>query len=570
MILFLQHKLLAGRQVLGLLLLLLLAGSVAQAQAPAWQTAVALLPSSVDSASAGTFTDAAGNMYLAGGFAGTISFGNTTLVSVGESDVYVAKWSSANQRFMWAQRAGGAGIDGAISITVSGTSVYITGLCESTTADFGSTTLPSAGSAQTQFVAKLNDMTNSSNFAWCLRAPGDWNRALAVAGNSVYIGGDFNEATATFGSHVLTNSSSANPYPNGFLAKITDAGNSASYSWAQRIGGTSGDKVKAVAVQGNSVYVTGYIHGTGTFGNLTLNSVDNGFLVKLTDAGSTSSFVWVLPGPGNALAVQGNSVYLAGAFNRPTINLGGIILNWAGTADVLVAKITDHGPSGSFVWAKQAGGPDVDVATAIAVSGANVYIAGTFSSATVRFGTTTLANPTAGSRMTTDVYVAKLTDTGSTTDFTWAQQATGADSEGVGALVVSGNNVLLNGGSSSPSVTFGNLSLISPMGDGILFQASLRDPALATTPSVVNSMALSLHPNPAHASATMQLPAVPGATQATLTLTDALGRTMRTQQLPLLATGTTAKLDLISLLPGLYRVQVQAGGQQLSRRLMVE
>ena len=43
---------------------------------------------------------------------------------------------------------------------------------------------------------------------------------------------------------------------------------------------------------------------------------------------------------------------------------------------------------------------------------------------------------------------------------------------------------------------------------------------------------LALHPNPVHASAMLQIPTVPGATQAILTLTDALGRVLRTEVVP--------------------------------------
>ena len=43
---------------------------------------------------------------------------------------------------------------------------------------------------------------------------------------------------------------------------------------------------------------------------------------------------------------------------------------------------------------------------------------------------------------------------------------------------------------------------------------------------------LGLYPNPVPASAMLQIPTVPGATQAILTLTDALGRVLRTEVVP--------------------------------------
>jgi hypothetical protein len=91
---------------------------------------------------------------------------------------------------------------------------------------------------------------------------------------------------------------------------------------------------------------------------------------------------------------------------------------------------------------------------------------------------------------------------------------------------------------------------------------------LATVTAQLAGFALA--PNPAHASTTVHLPAVPGAAQASLVLLDALGRVVRTQQVPLPATGATAELPLAGLAPGLYHVRVQAGVRQVSRTLAVE
>ncbi|GAA4015777.1 hypothetical protein GCM10022408_31460 [Hymenobacter fastidiosus] len=66
-----------------------------------------------------------------------------------------------------------------------------------------------------------------------------------------------------------------------------------------------------------------------------------------------------------------------------------------------------------------------------------------------------------------------------------------------------------------------------------------------------------LYPNPATASATLQLPA-PARAATTIRLLDNLGRTVRTQ--PLAAGQTTAILPLQDLIIGLYMVEVQAAG----------
>lgn len=81
---------------------------------------------------------------------------------------------------------------------------------------------------------------------------------------------------------------------------------------------------------------------------------------------------------------------------------------------------------------------------------------------------------------------------------------------------------------------------------------------------------LTFWPNPAHATVLAQLPATPGGGHATLVLRDAVGRLVRTQRLVLPAASAAAELELTGLAPGLYHALVQAEGQALSGRLVVE
>ncbi len=93
--------------------------------------------------------------------------------------------------------------------------------------------------------------------------------------------------------------------------------------------------------------------------------------------------------------------------------------------------------------------------------------------------------------------------------------------------------------------------------------------ALATTTASLNAASLGLAPNPAHGRTTVLVPAVAGATRATLTLSDALGRAVRTVSAALPAAGLRQELNLEGLAPGVYLLQVQAGTERASRRLLV-
>ena len=544
--------------------------SSAVAQAPSWQSARAV--ATATAAAAGNYSvvnstvvDVAGNVFLAGYFRNSVVLGGTTLTSFGNYDVFVAKFNPANNQFVWAQRAGGTGADYATSLAVSGTSVYVAGYFSGSPAGFGSTTLNDAGYGDV-FVAKLTDAGSTGSFVWAQRAGGifrDYAYALAVSGTNVYVAGEFESPTAGFGSATLTNVSDKDV----FVAKLSDAGSTGIFVWAQRAGGRSRTVANALAVSGTSVYVAGNFYGsTADFGltRLTNTGAVNVFVAKLADAGSTGSFVWAQGAGGtdgeaaNALAVSGTSVYVAGEFGSSTARFGSITLTNAGAnsgrGDVFVAKLTDTGSTGSFVWAQRAGGTGSDYATALVVSGTSLYVAGDFYGSTTRFGTATLTNAGASGA---DVFVAKLTDTGS---FEWAQQAGGTGNDAAHALAVSGTRVFMAGDFNSPTASFGNITITNPTPNTSLgFLASLTDPTLTATAAGRALTPAQLFPNPARRTATLRLPT--GTPSIPLTLTDALGRTVRRYPAP---AGPETALDLGGLPAGLYLLRGAGAAQRLA------
>ena len=81
---------------------------------------------------------------------------------------------------------------------------------------------------------------------------------------------------------------------------------------------------------------------------------------------------------------------------------------------------------------------------------------------------------------------------------------------------------------------------------------------------------VSVYPNPAHIRATVQVPAVAGATRAVVTMRDAQGTLVFEQPVSLLAAGGTTEVPLLGRAPGLYRVQVLVGEERVARTLRVE
>nr|GEZ77608.1 hypothetical protein [Tanacetum cinerariifolium] len=290
----------------------LLTGSAVHAQALSWQTAQSLVATAPAGSPANAFvsaqaTDAAGNLYVAGGFNDVLQLGTTTLTSTSSARCFLAKYSRATNSFVWAQLLGG---NSAQAIAVSGATIYVAGLYQ-TTVSFGTTTLAPFGFPTTSdaFVAKLTDAGTLSGFSWAQRAGGfadDYATAVAVSGSSVYIAGGA-AAIASFGSLTLTSAGLQDAY----VAKLTDAGNTSSYTWVQQFGGADDDGVGALALGSTGLYVAGEFESASAGGT--------------DDEGATA-----LSLSGNSLYVLGYSFSAAASFgtftlNNPSASAGGVI-----------------------------------------------------------------------------------------------------------------------------------------------------------------------------------------------------------------------------------------------------
>lgn len=88
--------------------------------------------------------DRAGNVVIAGAFRGTSVFGNTTLISTGNDDIFIAKYDPLLVA-LWAWGAGSGGDDRGYGITVD-RDYYVTGTgIFGNTVQFGRTSLTAAG-----------------------------------------------------------------------------------------------------------------------------------------------------------------------------------------------------------------------------------------------------------------------------------------------------------------------------------------------------------------------------------------------------------------------------------------
>lgn len=489
--------------IVALLALLLGGCAPAQAQAPAWQLAIApgQTAGSTSLVQAMVADSSGRNLYLVGYFLGTVSFGASTLSSAGDADVFVAKWNTASRTFAWARRAGGSRSDVATAVAVQGSNVYVAGSFLGVGASFGPVSLTAApgtsGSPADIFVAKLTDAGSTADFEWAVRAGGeaeDGVGGLAVWGRDVYVAGSFASRTADFGTTVLVNANSSNDTSDMFLAQLFDAGALATFGWAQREGGPSTEAAGALVVAGSTLYVSGTFNGPSIrFGNTTLTKTagsgaysTDAFVVKYAATATGADVGWAqsLGGPDNdavaALQLKGSLLYLAGDF-RGTATVGNNTLTSVGGSDVFVTRLADAGASSRFEWAVRAGGAGPENLRGLALHGSALYLTGNYYGATTILGRTTLPNATTDERYS-DLFVARLTDAGPAAAFAWAQRAGGADYDFGGAVAVVDTVVYVAGGA-TPAFSFGSHALVGPVGRRIAYLAALGTAPVPADPS---------------------------------------------------------------------------------------
>ncbi len=472
------------RLCLGAFLWLMLVGPVARGQAPAWQVAIA------DCRTANNYyniykmlPDNNGNIYITGDFAGTVAFGSTVLSNPrGDRDIFLTKWNASTGQFAWAVQAGGIDLDYPSALALSGSNIYLTGTFRQVAA-FGTTTLTASGLNEA-FIAKITD---TGQFVWSKQMGGqgvEHAGAVEVNGSNVYVAGDFTGASASLGALSIANTGPVNSTTDAFVAKISDAGSTATFDWVQQIGGAGNNGVSSLATVGNALYAAGTFSGvSATIGAATLTnagavSTTDIFVVRLADVGSNANTVWAMRAGGSqtesctALSASNNSLYLAGSFDGAAATFGVTSLSSAGGLDVFVAKMNDIGTTGTFAWAASAGGASNEFVSGLASVGSDVYVTGWFGSGTALFGTTVLA--AVGPAQ--DWFAAKLTDNGTTGSFTWAQHAHPTNGGATSAVTASGRTVYVAGHAYGP-MTFDSQTLPGAQGGHCNYLAHLNDSA---------------------------------------------------------------------------------------------
>lgn len=284
--------------------------------------------------------DAQQNLVIAGQFNDKITIGTTTLTSVGNHDMFVAKFNKDTGNAIWVKQFGGTESNGssALSFNQDG-DLFVGG------SFFGTIVLNTetynAGTILNSFIMKLNA---SGDIVWSKEIDGiDWNNVYGITidmQNNCIVGGYFT-GSATLQGTVLN----ATGNEDIFIAKYS--GNNGSLMWAKKAGGSDYDQCRAIATDAsNNYYATGYFTNTAVFDTKQVaSSPDNReiFVVKYNTDGVIQ---WIKTAggaetdSGEGVTVSSTGIVCTTGFYRDfSATFGTTVLPNGGADDVFQWKI---------------------------------------------------------------------------------------------------------------------------------------------------------------------------------------------------------------------------------------
>jgi hypothetical protein len=409
----------------------------------------------------GIYEDASGNVYHTGYFEGEMTFGNSTIKSIGSRDIFIAKINKSGG-WDWAVSAGGSSTDFSRDLTVDlNGNIYVVGYFYGT-CNFGTHEITAQNNSDV-FIAKLSP---TGEWLWAKAAVGNgFNRGNSVTVDNTghcYITGSF-ESTINLGNISI----SATGLRDIFVAKISLEGN---WIWAVKAGGSNNDESFGMKYNNTNscLVLTGIYTGNSSFGQTMLSGVGSRdiFVARLDSNGSWN---WAKSAAtsGNeeskAIALDGAGNAVITGYYTSSINFGNNNLPAGLGKDIFVAKIDI---TGNWLWAKNTTGANDQEAQSIALDNSgNAYLTGSFY-ATVNFGNTQLSAVS-----DRNLFVAKIGPTG---NWIWAKSATGNSTiEGYG-ISVSSNGTSFITGTFYLNADFGNYE-INTLGESDVFVARMTN-----------------------------------------------------------------------------------------------
>jgi hypothetical protein len=280
--------------------------------------------------------------------------------SAGSADAYVLKLSSAGS-FVWRYVFGAANDDDARALTTDASgNVYVTGYFAGTVDfDYSGTTqnLVGTGVSEEVFVLKIAAAGTYINAAGLGSSSFDSGRAITLDSNNDVILAGYFSGTVDFDPGAGTNNKTSGGVRDVFVLKLD---NSLGYIWASHASGSSDDEAWSVETDNeDNVFIAGFIRTTVDFdpGPGTQN------VTVSCGCGFADQFYWKLDADGNYLSADiagaggndhslafypsGDYVYITGYLQGTSdydFESGVTNLTSAGSGDVYLAKYYNCNP----------------------------------------------------------------------------------------------------------------------------------------------------------------------------------------------------------------------------------
>lgn len=235
----------------------------------------------------GIACDNSGNVVICGYFKDTTMFNGQLIPSLGQEDMFVAKYD-ASGNLLWMRHAGGPGEDeGKALVCDASGNIYVCGMY-SNGAVFGTTTYTTPNTPYGNFfdgyIAKYDP---NGTLLWVKSIGGEytdvaWSITKDNAGK-IYVAGEFSGAKFD---------GITDEWPNGkedvFVACYDQNGN---YQWVNHGGGPIADRARGIATDGTTIFITGQFGLNSTFGSASVTAADSSdiFISALDNVGN---FLW--------------------------------------------------------------------------------------------------------------------------------------------------------------------------------------------------------------------------------------------------------------------------------------